>query len=202
MLLPMRLQSARHWHRLQISSFIVSRPRFRATRFIVHPKASNLTVRHFLGTSSNGTRSDSFSSLPQNKRKKFIPIKAAVNLTPKLRNYLKLLIENYPKGKEKTKGIMLHYEQGSDGTPRMVFTFKFLTSDFVADPMDEAVSLEVLEDGITPKLPRDAINDGLSKLYINQHCLLKVLGSTVDVDDQYNILLRDAEGNILDPNNS
>jgi len=65
-----------------------------------------------------------------------------------------------------------------------------------------SVSLEVLEDGITPKLPRDAINDGLSKLYINQHCLLKVLGSTVDVDDQYNILLRDAEGNILDPNNS
>lgn len=65
-----------------------------------------------------------------------------------------------------------------------------------------SVSLEVLEDGITPKLPRDAIDDGLPKLYINQHCLLKVLGSTIDVDDQYNILLRDAEGNILDPNNS
>ena len=44
--------------------------------------------------------------------------------------------------------------------------------------------------------------DPITKLYINQHCLLKVLGSTVDVDDQYNILLRDAEGNILDPNNS
>ena len=139
MLLPMRLQSARHWHRLlPITSLRVSQPRFPAARCIVHLKASNSTVRHFLGTSSKSTNSDSFSSLPQKKIKKFIPIKAAVNLTPKLRNYLKLLIENYPKGKGKTKGIMLNYEQGSDGTPRFLFTFKFLTSDFVTDPMDEA----------------------------------------------------------------
>ena len=63
------------------------------------------------------------------------------------------------------------------------------------------VSLEVLDDGVTPKPPKDAISDGLPKLYVNQHCILKVLGSTLDVDDHYNLVLRDSEGNILDPNN-
>ncbi len=66
----------------------------------------------------------------------------------------------------------------------------------------DSVSLEVLSDGITPKPPKDAIGDGLPKLYINQHCVLKVLGSTLDVDNQYNIVLRDSEGNILDPNSA
>jgi hypothetical protein len=69
-------------------------------------------------------------------RKPFIPIKSAINVTPKAREYLKLLIANSPK--ERTKGIMINYGQGSDGSPRMVFTFNFLADDYVVNSLDEA----------------------------------------------------------------
>lgn len=99
---------------------------------------SNIIIFSFIRSRRIGSSSDGASSLTKNKNKrttKFIPIKAAINLTPKSRQYLKLLIANSPKAR--TKGIMLNYEQGSDGSPRMMFTFKFLADDYVLSSMDE-----------------------------------------------------------------
>lgn len=63
------------------------------------------------------------------------------------------------------------------------------------------VSLEVLDDGITPKSPKDSINDGLPKLYVNHNAFLKVLGCTLDVDiENLKPILFDKEGNQVDPN--
>jgi len=44
------------------------------------------------------------------------------------------------------------------------------------------VSLEVLEDGVTPKPPSDSWDDDLPKLYIQRGAFMKVLGGTLDVD--------------------
>ena len=67
-----------------------------------------------------------------------------------------------------------------------------------------SVSLEVLEDGTTPKSPIDSMNDGLPKLYIHSSAFIKVLGATVDLEvtNDGNILLKlyDKEGNVIDPN--
>jgi len=63
-----------------------------------------------------------------------------------------------------------------------------------------SVSLEVLEDG-KPKPPKDAMNDGLPKLYVNHNGFMKVLGCTLDVDvDNMIPILYDPSGNVLDPN--
>jgi hypothetical protein len=63
-----------------------------------------------------------------------------------------------------------------------------------------SVSLELNEDG-TPKSPRDALNDGLPKLYIHHNGFLKVLGATVDVDmETITPILYDREGFEMDPN--
>lgn len=63
-----------------------------------------------------------------------------------------------------------------------------------------SVSLEVLEDG-TPKSPRDAIDDGLPKLYVHHNAFMKVLGATVDVNmEDITPILYDREGNLMDPN--
>ena len=63
------------------------------------------------------------------------------------------------------------------------------------------VSLEVLEDGETPKPPADALEDGLLKLYVHHDAVLKVLGATLDVDEERLVpILYDKEGNIMDPN--
>jgi hypothetical protein len=86
--------------------------------------------------SANGGVSSSPTQEHKRTKKVFIPIKAAVNVTSKAREYLKLLIANSPK--ERTKGIMINYEQGSDGSPRMVFTFNFLADDYVVNSLDEA----------------------------------------------------------------
>jgi hypothetical protein len=86
--------------------------------------------------SANGDASSSPIQGNKRTKKAFIPRKAAVNVTPKAREYLKLLIANSPK--ERTKGIMINYEQGSDGSPRMVFTFNFLADDYVVNSLDEA----------------------------------------------------------------
>ena len=58
------------------------------------------------------------------------------------------------------------------------------------------------EDGTeTPKSPADALDDGLPKLYVHHDAVLKVLGSTLDVDEERLMpILYDKEGNVMDPN--
>ena len=67
------------------------------------------------------------------------------------------------------------------------------------------VSLEVLEDGETPKPPSESYNDGLPKLYIHHAAFMKVLGATLDVDfnpetGDMTPRLFDREGHEMDPN--
>ena len=85
----------------------------------------------------------------------------------------------------------------------MVFGFSFLRSSAL-HPNDEAVSLEVSvsEDGKeSPKSPAEALGDGLPKLYVHHDAVLKVLGSTLDVDEERLMpILYDKEGNVMDPN--
>jgi hypothetical protein len=138
------------------------------------------------------------SAIPKKKKKKvFIPRKAAVTLTEKARKFFRLLLENSP---DETIGIMLHFDQSKTGEPRMVFSFDFVTLEGIG-PDDEGVSLEVLEDGVTPKPPVDSMNDGLPKLYVSGNAFLKVLGAKLDVDTENVIpILYDREGNVMDPN--
>ena len=73
------------------------------------------------------------------------------------------------------------------------------------DEQDEGVSLQVLEDGITPKPPSEAWDDGLPKLYIHHAAFMKVLGGTLDVDfnsetGEMKPILFDREGNEMEPN--
>jgi hypothetical protein len=114
------------------------------------------------------------------------------------RKFFKSLLEIKPT--EDTIGIMLHYDQSKTGEPRMVFSFGFVTAAELG-PDDEAVSLELLEDGVTPKAPVDAMDDGLLKLYVSGNAFLKVLGAKLDVDTEKVIpILWDREGNLMDPN--
>ena len=82
----------------------------------------------------------------------------------------------------------------------MVFSFDFITSDALGGE-DEPVSLELLDDGVTPKSPADSLEDGLPKLYIHHNAFMKVLGATLDLDvETLTPKLLDREGNIMDPN--
>jgi len=158
-----------------------------------------------------GTLTTKTPNKARNSRKrKFIPRKAAVALTPKARTFFKSLLENVAtnqsdKGSSDAEddpiiGVQLTYSQSTTGEPRMVFGFSFLRSSAL-DPNDEAVSLEVLEDGETPKSPAEALDDGLPKLYVHHDAVLKVLGSTLDVDEERLMpILYDKEGNVMDPN--
>lgn len=67
------------------------------------------------------------------------------------------------------------------------------------------MSLEVLEDGLTPKPPSESWNDNLPKLYIQYGAFMKVLGGTLDVDfnpetGDMTPKLIDREGYEMDPN--
>ena len=67
------------------------------------------------------------------------------------------------------------------------------------------VSLEMMEDGVTPKPPSESMDDGLPKLYIHHAAFMKVLGGTLDVklDAETGDLtpkLVDREGHEMDPN--
>ena len=67
------------------------------------------------------------------------------------------------------------------------------------------VSLEVLDDGVTPKPPAESWNDNLPKLYIDSGAFMKVLGGKLDVKINSETgdlipLLFDREGNEMDPN--
>jgi hypothetical protein len=67
------------------------------------------------------------------------------------------------------------------------------------------VSLEVMEDGVTPKSTSESWNDHLPKLYIHHSAFMKVLGGTLDVDfdsesGHLTPKLVDREGHEIDPN--
>jgi hypothetical protein len=148
--------------------------------------------------SSDSTNPVTTTTKKKRKKKVFIPRKAAVELNDKTRKFFKSLLEIAPT--EDTIGIMLHYDQSKSGEPRMVFSFGFVTAAELG-PDDEAVSLEVLEDGVTPKAPVDAMHDGLPKLYVSGNAFLKVLGAKLDVDTEKVIpILYDREGDLMDPN--
>lgn len=129
------------------------------------------------------------------------PRKAAVHLTPKAREVFHQMI-----AATKSEGILLKYELSTKQAMRM--TFKF---DLIKDrkkeltDQDEGVSLEVLEDGITPKPPAESWDDGLPKLYIHSGAFMKVLGGKLDVDfnsetGDLTPKLFDRQGFELDPN--
>ena len=81
----------------------------------------------------------------------------------------------------------------------MVFSFSFV-NEHELDEQDEGVSLEVDADG-NPKTPREALDDGLPKLYVHHNAFLKVLGAKVDVDtENLTPILYDKEGFELDAN--
>ncbi|KAL3772217.1 hypothetical protein ACHAW5_009364 [Stephanodiscus triporus] len=88
----------------------------------------------------------------------------------------------------------------------MAFKFELIKDeDKELTARDEGVSLEVLEDGITPKPPSDSWNDNLPKLYIHHGAFMKVLGGTLDVhvDPETGDMkpkLFDREGHEMDPN--
>lgn len=159
-------------------------------------------------TSKEATGSSPFASNSNSKRatkhkftKSFVPPKAAINLTDKARTFFKSLLQTRIQNHPETKGVMLKYQQASDGQPRMVFTFGFVSDSDIQPKMgDEGVSLELLDDGVTPKSPLDAFEDGLPKLYIHHSAFLKVLGATIDTNTKGDIVLFDREGNRLDPN--
>lgn len=180
-------------------------------RFLIHrssPSLTRITTLHSrsspLAPSPSCTKIRCFHNTPQTKAKadkrSFVPQKAPVKLSPKSRQYFKFLISQKEEGEEKIVGIMLRYQQ-SKNSPTMVFNFDFVTQSQIG-MRDEPVSLEVLEDGVTPKSPQDSIQDGLQKLYIQENAFMKVLGATIDLDEEtFTPVLFDREGNPMDPNN-
>jgi hypothetical protein len=179
---------------LPMASFTVTRATFVSQSFPV-AQSSPFDPQNRADPAASTTTT---TAKKKRKKKVFIPRKAAVAMNERTRKFFKLLLENAPS--EETIGIMLHYDQSKTGEPRMVFSFGFVTAKDLG-PDDEAVSLEVLEDGVTPKPPIDSMNDGLPKLYVSGNAFLKVLGARLDVDTKNVIpILYDREGNLMDPN--
>lgn len=142
--------------------------------------------------------------LSTSKIKRFIPRKAAIELTPKARKIFQQLLKNRSSSNNNgCGGIILKLQHSTSGQPRMVFTFGFIDQTDVSDT-DEGVSLELLEDGVTPKSPKDSINDGLPKLFVHETSFMKVLGGKLDVEiaNDGNLIpkIYDKEGNLMDPN--
>jgi hypothetical protein len=73
--------------------------------------------------------SSPFTKPSSRKRRKFVPRKAAVELTEQARTFFKALLENNPQ----KDGIILNYQQASSGQPRMVFSFGFVSKDQLTD---------------------------------------------------------------------
>ena len=153
-------------------------------------------IHRYYSASATRKESSPFAKAkPTAGKKKFVPRKAAVELTEKARTLFKKLLESQPS----RDGILLNYNQSSSGQPRMVFSFSFVSKDELHE-QDEGVSLEVDEEG-NPKSPRDALDDGLPKLYVHHNAFLKVLGAKVDVDlEKMTPILYDKEGHELDAN--
>ncbi|GAX25529.1 hypothetical protein FisN_15Hu152 [Fistulifera solaris] len=147
----------------------------------------------FRSVSSAPGSSKTTTTAAQTKLRKFIPRKAAVQLTESARTFFRTLLQHPPR--PEIIGILLSYQQATDQV-KMVYHFQFITT--VPDRA-EGVSLELMEDG-SPKPPEQSHNDGLPKLYVHPDAFLKVLGATVDVDPKTKeIRLLDREGNELDP---
>lgn len=135
------------------------------------------TFRTF--SSSNTTESSPFaktkntSATPTTaahaKLRKFVPRKAAVQLTESARTFFQTLLQNPPR--PEIIGILLSYQQAEEQV-KMMYHFQFITK--VPD-MAEGVSLEVLEDG-TPKPPDQSQNDGLPKLYLHPDAFFESIG--------------------------
>ncbi|KAL7541571.1 hypothetical protein ACHAXR_011912 [Thalassiosira sp. AJA248-18] len=148
---------------------------------------------HFFGKYSNSTTT--------RQKSKMVPRKAALALTPKARDIFRQLID--ATGSE---GIILKYEISSQHALRMAFRFDLIKdAKTELDDQDEGVSLEVLDDGVTPKPPSESWNDNLPKLYIHHGGFMKVLGGTLDVDfnsetGDLTPKLFDREGHEMDPN--
>lgn len=79
--------------------------------------------------SARAMSSPSFTKPNSRRRRKFIPRRAAVQLTEKARIFFKALLENSPE----KDGILLNYQQASSGQPRMVFSFSFVTKDELSE---------------------------------------------------------------------
>ena len=156
-----------------------------------------MSLRNFSVEITNTKASD---TKKKTKQRGFVPRKAALNLTPKARQFLKALLENAPND---VIGVMLKYQMSTAGQMRMVFAFEFVREHQIAKD-DEGVSLEVLSDGITPKPPSESDGDGLKKLYIHSSAFMKVLGGLMDIeiakDGSFAPSFKDREGNFLDPN--
>jgi hypothetical protein len=142
------------------------------------------------------------TSMTKKNKNIMIPRKAAISITPKARTILKQIINI-----TKSQGILLKYEISSQHALRMAFKFVLIKdiSNEININTDEGISLEVLDDGITPKSPMDSYNDNLPKLYISQNAFMKVLGGTLDVDINVETgdmipRLIDREGHDMDPN--
>jgi len=126
----------------------------------------------------------------------FVPVQAAIHLDEPARTFLKGMLQKAPR--PEIVGVLLTY-QSSSTSLGMAFHFAYCTAKDISD-QDEAVSLEIMMNG-KPKSPRDAVDDGLFKLYVAQGALIKVLGSTLQLNGGNNTLvLVDAQGNPLDPN--
>mmetsp|Transcript_5200 Transcript_5200/g.9188 ORF Transcript_5200/g.9188 Transcript_5200/m.9188 type:complete len:217 (-) Transcript_5200:73-723(-) len=173
-------------------------------------KDERSTMRHFHTIphhdGMHAVSSRSFSSSRNSKsftRQKttMVPRKAALALTPKSRDIFQKIIA--ATGSE---GIMLKYEMSTQHALRMAFKFDLIKdAKKELDDQDEGVSLEVLEDGVTPKPPSESMDDNLPKLYVHHAAFMKVLGGTIDVDfdsktGDLTPKLFDREGNVMDPN--
>jgi len=135
-------------------------------------------ISHPQSLSSAGNFNSISSTITTRKMTKMVPRKAALALTPKARDIFKKIIA--ATGSE---GIMLKYEISSQHSLRMAFKFDLVKdAEKEIGAQDEGVSLELLEDGVTPKLPSDSWNDNLPKLYIHHGAFMKVLGGTIDVE--------------------
>ena len=162
---------------------------------IMHDREEHTTIRFFSSTTTASAAPDNNNNIKGKKRRKYIPRKAAVELTEQARTFFKKLLKANPE----KAGIMLHYQQATSGQPRMVFSFDFVTKDGLGQS-EEGISLEINEDG-TPKSPEEALVDGKQKLHISSNAFLKVLGAKVDIDmENITPILYDKEGNQMDPN--
>ncbi|KAL9182013.1 hypothetical protein ACHAXT_012356 [Thalassiosira profunda] len=152
------------------------------------------------GCAGRSLPSSRYTSI-QRRTKIMVPRKAALALTPKAREIFKKMIA--ATGSE---GIMLKYEISSQHALRMAFKFDLIKdAKTELSAQDEGVSLEMMEDGVTPKPPSESMDDGLPKLYIHHAAFMKVLGGTLDVDldaetGDLTPKLFDREGHEMDPN--
>jgi hypothetical protein len=74
---------------------------------------------------TNSTTTTKTNPHQRKKRSKFIPRKAAVQLSERSRSLFQKLLASQPD----KDGILLNYHQSSTGEPRMVYTFQFITKD-------------------------------------------------------------------------